>query len=367
VFSTIILAVRMVSKRKAKKLGESVKQHWKKIFPPQATRDGFVVPCQELIVSDAERAARDAITVSELKPAPLKQLHPLLAWCRGIGLFGVLCGGLGVMQPQFFWLSVGLVFAGLLLFAVDLYFESGISKNIKIIGCSLIVVIMALFAERVVFVPAPLPLNTLVSDFDYTPNLGPAGIAWSPFFTELDLIVTNPTDQNYDNLDVLVRPDTPIAAIKQLSSLTDVSFEDEYGVTDRFTVDDGGTPITMVFLATNAGYKVHCGRIPPRNSLKLVMAIAEIKKGQPREPGKPFVLPPDISLKDISVTQTFTEKDGATFTYWFGSESNKSLYLSSPTPNKMLVTGSYIASNRTRRINIEFSVDRKLKWRLNDH
>lgn len=79
-------------------------------------------------------------------------------------------------------------------------------------------------------------------------------------------MVINPSDGNYDNVDLWVKPDLPVAAIGQIGNLSDVSFEDKFAFREELTVDDVTDKIrlpNMVFVATDAGYKVHCPHIPP--------------------------------------------------------------------------------------------------------
>ena len=182
------------------------------------------------------------------------------------------------MQPQFFWLSVSLVYGGLLLFGIDLYFEPEFKRRSKWIGEIVILCFIGVFSVKYVFVSAPINVLYVFSAQEYVSGVPINGIAWRPVFSELDVIVNNPTDDNYDDVNILIRPDHPIATIKQLSNLADVSFEDYFGVTDTIMIQEVGKPATpMTLLATNAGYKVHCGRIPPKSSLRLVMALVDFK------------------------------------------------------------------------------------------
>ena len=67
-----------------------------------------------------------------------------------------------------------------------------------------------------------LNIFTVATNKEYAPGTVIGGIVWRPVYTELDLIVNNPTDGNYDDVNILVRPDYPVAKIAQLSNLSDV-------------------------------------------------------------------------------------------------------------------------------------------------
>src|SRR5437879_3903408 len=291
-------------------------------------------------------------TTTPRKPRKGKaKLPPILLWCRAIGLFSVLAGGFGLTQPQFFWFAVGLVYGGLLLLIADVYFEPNLPRAFKAVVGAIVIAAVFAFSLLVVFVPAPLALSSLSSDINYAEGSGPGGIAWRAVFIELVLTVNNPTGRGYDDVDLLVRPDYPVAAIAQLSNLSDVSFEDYYGVTDRITIEDLSTRVghPMVFLATDAGYKVHCGHIPPHTSLQIVMAVVDTKKSEPQDPNKPVILPGNVSLDDFFMEQTFDTK-GDKATYWFGSPKNLSAYAPGAKPKKIAVSGSYTAASRNRGV-----------------
>jgi len=253
------------------------------------------------------------------------------------------------MQPQFFWLSVALVYGGLFLLGLDFYFEPDFSRRFKWVGEILLLSAIAFFSLKFVFVSAPINVLYVFSDQEYVIGATINGIAWRPTFSELDVIVNNPTDDNYDDINILVRPDYPVATIRQLSNLGDVSFEDYFGVTNTLMIQEIGKPaVPMVFLATNAGYKVHCGRIPPKSSLRLVMALVNFK---PAVIKNTFPVMNEIETSDFVLEQTITEKgSNAKFSYFFGNIENNS-YAPRPKSTHFSVSGSYVGTNRRRFVN----------------
>ena len=250
--------------------------------------------------------------------------------------------------------GLAIVYFGFVLCLIECIWEPALLRKpyqLQIVFFGFIVFLATVFTITVVLVPTPLNFQSLASKSDYAPGTAPAGIAWRSVFVELDFIATNPTDSNYDNIDLWLRPDYPVARIAQLSNLADVSFEDKLGVISRFTIEDLSAKVgaPMVFLATDAGYKVHCGHIPPNSSLRVIMAVVDVKKSEPTDPKKPITIPSDVSIDDFSVEQTFDTK-GDKSTYWFGSPKNLSVYAPGAKPKRITVSGFYTASNRRRSI-----------------
>ena len=257
--------------------------------------------------------------------------------------------------------GLGVVYCGFALCLAECIWEPALLRRpyqLQIVSIGIVISLATVFTTGVVFVPAPLNFQSLASKSDYAPGTAPAGIAWRSVFVELDFIATNPTDSNYDNIDLWVRPDYPVAQIAQLSNLTDVSFEDKLGVISRVTIEDLSAKVgaPMVFLATDAGYKVHCGHIPPNSSLRIIMAVVDVKKSQPTDPKKPITIPSDVSIDDFSVEEILDTK-GDKSTYWFGSPKNLSVYAPGAKPKRITVSGFYTASNRRRSIKQDLVVN----------
>lgn len=286
------------------------------------------------------------------KPTPTGRadLHPALAWFRSVGCISLLAGGFGMTQARFFWWSVVLLYSGLVLLGLDLFFEPKVSRRFKIIGEVIILATLVAFSVEMVFVSAPIGCASILSYTDYSNGGAPGGIEWKSWFGELDLMVSNPTDGNYDDVDIWVRPDSPVAAIAQLSNLSDVSFEDYYAMTARMTAEDLSSKLSvpMFFLATTAGYKVHCGRIPPHSSLKIIMAVVDIKKPRAAtasdSAGLATATPEDF-IVDIS-----QNTKGDISHYWYGSLKKLSIYGPKAKPTTISINGSFTATNRRRSV-----------------
>ena len=269
---------------------------------------------------------------------------------------GLIIAGVGVI-PGSYALGVFILYVGFVVALSESVYEPMILQLDYRIQVGLIGIILffcVVLSTSFVFAYAPINFSSLLlPDTDYSPGMGPGNIAWHSFYTELDLMVANPSEENYDNIDILVRPDYPVAAIGQLSNLSDVSFEDEFGVRNEITMLNGSTHVNLgnlALIATNAGYKVHCAHIPPNSSLKIVMAVVDLKYSHPNQHKLSPLTPADVTFE-----QSFTNAEG-TFTYWFGTPANPDLYLTGTRPKKIAVSGSYTTSNRRRKLRREVDV-----------
>ncbi len=287
------------------------------------------------------------------KPRTSKPKVPnWIKWTRGVSAFSVLAGGFGLMQPQYFWLAVFFIYGGLVLLGLDLWYEPELKQKFKLVGEGVILVGIVMFSWQVVFVSLPLKLISQTPKFEIPSGTNISGITWLPMYSELDVIINNPSDGDYTDLNVIVKPDYPVAQIAQMGNLGGVSFEDTNGTTFRGTIENLQTTlaISITLIATDAGYRIHCDRIPPQASLRLVMALVDIRQGSnPRnsaERQRMSQILNEAEAKDLFLQQTLQQKDGSESHYWYGSVESRSQFDPRPRPKKLHVFGSYIAKNR---------------------
>jgi hypothetical protein len=138
-----------------------------------------------------------------------------------------------------------------------------------------------------------------------------------PEFTELQVWINNPSENNYDDISPVIRPNDPIAAIAQATNVPDVSFEDKNGVSLRLTdinpTAGTKTAIPVVLLATDAGYRVRCPRLPAKTTIRVEIALADIKWN----PSPPNDRPIEEKVRDINYIFRLKQDDFST--YWLVS------------------------------------------------
>lgn len=219
--------------------------------------------------------------------------------------------------------------------------------QLQIVLIGIVCSLLAVFTINVAFIPAPIVFQPVMAMMDYPEGTVRGGIVWRQPFTELELVIGNPTDNNYDDLNLAVKPDFSVAGIGQLSSLSNVSFEDYDGQTmlgqARASGQQAGLPAgsPLVLLATNAGYKVHCGRIPPKNGLKIIMAIVSIATPKTPDPNDPV----SVAAASHAASHPQDYFLGAVMTtgeeYWYGNPGNLSLFGPRPRVKEISVSGSF--------------------------
>lgn len=272
----------------------------------------------------------------------------MLAMVRALVGPGLIFTGWQIMSASYV-AGICLAYAGFVVALIEIIWEPALIRRpfqIQVVCIGFLVFFFDLFTINVVLTRAPIVVNSeWVEPSHVIASTG--GIVWNPFFAELDVMFTNTqTDGTYDDFNVLVRPDRPVAAISQLSNLYDVSFEDRYGVSMHSWIEDSENPIrNLEFVATDAGYKVHCAHIPANASLRIVMAIVELKKAIPRPPTVQSILP-----ETIFVVPTITDKDGSKSNYWYGTKGYSGRFLTPSSPTKITVDGTYLGSRRLRTI-----------------
>lgn len=127
----------------------------------------------------------------------------------------------------------------------------------------------------------PPSIQAVIADADYPVGYQMSGVRWSDRFGELRVFVMNPNSIAYYDLDFTIRSDTPYAEVAQDTGLPDVYIlppvqEGEF----RQEVVKQGTgqrimnPLQLI--ASNAGHRIRCKRLLPKEKLGLLVATVEV-------------------------------------------------------------------------------------------
>jgi hypothetical protein len=293
------------------------------------------------------------------KPNPKQKpkFHPIVKWLRTAGIAAELFGWGGLFLVGWFWPAVSFIYAGFLLLAVDVWFEPEL-RSYRVWRIGIVVVLIALtvaFSWAIVLVKAPLEISAFVTDAEYPSGKTIGSIAWRPEFTELQMWVKNPSNRNYEDVSLLIRPSSPIAAIAQLTNVPNVSFEDNNGFSQRLMginpTAGKSTASPLVLLATDAGYRMHCPHLPAGMSIQVVIALADIKWNPSAQRSQ---RPIEEQARDKNYI--FRLKFDDFSTYWQG-HTDGDVYAPRPTSSEWVrIEGEYNVLQRTRSISQKIEV-----------
>lgn len=208
-----------------------------------------------------------------VSPKPPKRTT--LVWLRSVGAGSICLGGLGLMQT-FFWPSIAALYIGVILLTLDLLFveKFDTARWVKSVIFCAILVLAGIFAKAVVFRRAPL------------------GAVYRTRGDVLEVYLTNESDDDYENLDLKIKPDFPkdfVSSPEQVTHIPGISFVDampgvmtEAGESAMFSIDNS-VPDAEATDAINNFLRVRGERIPARTTVRLRMKLVR-QAGKGREP-----------------------------------------------------------------------------------
>jgi hypothetical protein len=283
-----------------------------------------------------------------------KSLAHIVEYCRSAGIVSLAIAVVGLMQgPEYFWLSVGLVYFALVVWSLDVFFEPWPRPWMRWPALGFVALLAVLVSWLWVFVSAPLGVSSVAVAAEYPAGTSIGGIKWRPEFTETQVRIANPSARTYSDIDLVVTVDFPVAAISQLSTVPDVSFENALAMSiTQMVIDESNgnrRANPLVLLATDAGYRIRCGRLLPKSTLHLVLAVADVRWNP--EAWKPR---PDGGIFEKDYVLRLKMSGGKTF--WYGHNDAANAYTPRPTPQKITVTGEYTAAQRRRVVDMSLLV-----------
>jgi hypothetical protein len=195
---------------------------------------------------------------------------------------------------------------------------------------------------------AALEVFASTSTADRPPGISLAGIAWSHKFTELMVDIANPSEQDFQDIDLKLIPDVAIAAIGQLTSLAGVQFLKSAELTIRPELWTSGKrqALDVIFVASTEGYRVRCDKLPSHSHAQVLMAAVNVSD-----------LPTTVDA-DKLFRFTLTHAESAeSFYYWFGwRQHSDRVFLEPPTPKNIRVIGSFRVDSERRSISLRLPI-----------
>lgn len=189
-----------------------------------------------------------------------------------------------ITEMSFTW-RAALLFGGLVALAADPWIEPSVRKIhalYKGAASCFFLVLLAVFLKYVVFLPSPLVITARDYNGDYEDGRKIAGIAWKPKYSDLRVVFSNPTDRDYEHIDVVVGAGMYIADAKPSTNMPGVSVFKTSAGPDNVTVPrkDSSGHVTYEpeenVLFVSGGVKVICDKLPRGTSFEIVLALVTI-------------------------------------------------------------------------------------------
>lgn len=245
----------------------------------------------EEIKSDPEKVsiARGVFNIASEKLAQ-KEKATFRSWVKASGLASILLGGLGLM-PTFFVPSVIAIYSGLLVLAVDIFFEN-IRTILRVAVVLFLVGIAIAFTKTVVLRRDPI-------DIYYMKNLGGSD--------SIDIMIKNNTVDDFKVVDLHV--DLPqevfVVGYRKITDLATCSLFPadqasahlgERAVITQELRADGTSKVTAM---VGNYQRVRCEVLPHQSMFEMRLNLRE---------GEKLNAPPDLSKISVSVDGEYDGK-----------------------------------------------------------
>jgi hypothetical protein len=193
-----------------------------------------------------------------------------------------------------------------------------------------------------------LKIEASTTKANFPANTKLAGIDWTNNYAMVRVVIVNQTNKNYEGLDLNILPNSPVVAAGQESSVEGVSFSPTAApMFDMELVNSTTrerTVVPLVLVATNAGYRVRCDKLPSKH--RLVLVFAGVEMSAPTH--NPGVLQEVLSLNYWCRIKN--DKNGTSA--WFGHSNHAGVIFSASRPVVSLVDvrGRFTAMGRVNEV-----------------
>jgi hypothetical protein len=188
----------------------------------------------------------------------------------------------GSVGPAFFWVAVVLFYVGFACFAYDIWLERW-----RLLWKGLwwaCLFIFAVFIAWVVVLPTePLAVNLTPHYGNFKEGETVGGIQWEKNFSELRISFSNPSEQSYDDLDMVILTDLFIAQHGLIDAPPNCSLRLHQSPTALGArlkgKDNDGRPTEQLMssLGDSGPYLLHCDKLLPRDTAQVIFALVGLK------------------------------------------------------------------------------------------
>lgn len=216
------------------------------------------------------------------------------------------------------------------------------------IATVIIMAAVAWYSFSVVFVSVPMKAAAVLSQAEYPPGSIVGGIKWDPEVSDLRLFLENPTNKNYESVDLIFEFSLPVivgisypGSLSGVSLIGDVTKEqiDIGGVIARrpeLILDSQGRKVSLppVQLATSQ-YRCRIDRLPGKTAAEIVIAIAQVDQSR---------------TSQVSALMPMEDPQGPTGPGVLLGPQAQQVFYKRAHPSQVAVRGTYLASYRKHSI-----------------
>jgi hypothetical protein len=198
-------------------------------------------------------------------------------------------GGLAVVSlfpliwfPEFYWYGVVFLIAGFALLFLEALLEKW-KRLWRIVVSAGWLAVGVLLLFRFVFVAAPIDIVAYADDGNYTEGAEIHRIKWEPGMSELQIVIANRTDHDYDNVDFTITPNVPTRKVSQITDFPDISLpiveSSELGDVVNGGIKTNGQDgnlsngVPTDLYASSQGFRMLCQKIPRNATVQLFAAL----------------------------------------------------------------------------------------------
>jgi hypothetical protein len=329
---------------------------------------------QSMPENQASGPKTKAPTKGSPKPPQKEDVLGILVFTRSAFVLN-LVGLVRVMQGISYWWTIILTYTFFALSVLEALFEPSLKK----LRIPLLVVTLAAtawFSLAVPFAKAPLDIIAYSPPGDHSPGMVIGGISWDSHFTDLRVGIINPTDNDYREVDISIKPDkwTHEAALLsggvgcQLSrtagSIVSWARNSKSGkaamiarrIGDALEAyDNVGNVYTTV--ASDGGYRLTCSKIMAHSTVQIILAVVVVPQSLMQ--GAPKVPQPKPHAHWLQSTHTPPGQGGIALNAeeWIGVNNVFDLFQAKPSPQKVLVVEKYMRGIKTYSIEKTFKIE----------
>jgi hypothetical protein len=221
----------------------------------------------------------------------------IIKFLRFVGI-ALIVGGFGVMvAPTLYWYGMPAVQVGFAALVAELYTDTTFRKKHFAVGVVLALVCLCswvVFNYRFVFIAGQMkPSAAAMMKGNYPSGTEIGSIKWDNRLTDMRVVISNPTDDDYQQVDVTIRPDVPVYSADKLSGPSNCDLQKIPGppVFGFATAQGGKTTVTwnkdldeiqdnvgdpFSVVLSGAGYRLTCDKFPSHSAIKLVFALGRV-------------------------------------------------------------------------------------------